>query len=93
MTDHASAPVAPRTRALRRALGAACDACAQSDLLFLETWEAAPNRQLGATLRAHQIRRANPVLAAEIRAELSTGRPLTQSERAALFLQRRTMMA
>jgi hypothetical protein len=35
-------------------------------------------------LRVAQIRRANPALAAEIRAELKRGRPLTGQERAAL---------
>jgi len=40
------------------------------DLLFLEAWEIHPSANLGATLRASQIRRANPGLAAAIDAEL-----------------------
>ncbi|MCL2429940.1 MAG: hypothetical protein FWD12_11975, partial [Alphaproteobacteria bacterium] len=36
-------------------------------------------------LRIGQIRRANPALAAEIRAELDRGRPLSEAERAALI--------
>jgi hypothetical protein len=40
------------------------------DLLFLEAWEIRPSGHLGVTLRASQIRRANPGLTAEIDAEL-----------------------
>jgi hypothetical protein len=43
---------------------------AAADLLFLEVWEMMRPRDLGATLRAAQIRRANRELAAEIDAEL-----------------------
>ena len=57
-----------------------CDA----DLLFLEAWEIQPRPEVGIALRVHQIRRANPLLAAEIRAELKRGRPLTETERAVL---------
>ena len=60
-----------RTEAVRRALSTNQDAVTASDLLFLEAWEAAPMANVAATLRAGQIRRANPALAAEIRAELS----------------------
>jgi hypothetical protein len=74
----------PRTEALRRVLGTVADDPTLADLLFLEEWERAPTPQIGSTLRAHQIRRANPALAAEIRAELSRGRPLTAVEREAL---------
>jgi hypothetical protein len=74
----------PRTEALRRVIGTVADSPTVADLLFLEEWECAPSPQLGSTLRAHQIRRANPLLAAEIRAELSRGRPLTAAEREAL---------
>lgn len=63
-----SAP--PRTDALRRALRNCADGASAADLLFLEAWEAAPRADVGVTLRVHQIRRANPALAAEIRAEL-----------------------
>jgi hypothetical protein len=45
----------------------------EADLLFLEAWEIRPSAHLGATLRASQIRRANPSLAAEIDAELKAG--------------------
>ena len=75
---------APRTEALRRALHAYADGTATADLLFLENWEAEPRPSLAAALRIHQIRRANPRLAAEIRAELASGRPLSAAERAAL---------
>jgi hypothetical protein len=50
----------------------------------LEAWEVDPLPWAGPALRVGQIRRANPGLAAEIRAELIQGRPLTQDERAAL---------
>jgi hypothetical protein len=39
--------------------------------MFLEAWEICPTFGIGAVLRVGQIRRANPALAAEIRAELS----------------------
>ncbi len=61
---------APRTDALRRAL-ATCTAEMAADLEFLEQWEADPQPGLGTALRVGQIRRANPDLAAEIRAELA----------------------
>ena len=61
----------PQTEAVRRALRLASDARAAADLLFLEAWEKDRPRDLGTTLRAGQIRRANPGLAAEIQAELS----------------------
>ena len=75
----------PRTEAVRRALRSegAVGALA-ADLLFLELWESRPALEVAATLRAGQIRRANPHLAAEIRAEIRRGRPLTDPERAAL---------
>jgi hypothetical protein len=60
----------PRTQAVRRALQHLRDDKAAADLLFLETWELMRPRDLGATLRAAQIRRANRDLAAQIRAEL-----------------------
>ena len=74
----------PRTTAVRRVLQQLKNRDCSADLLFLEDWEAAPRPEVGIALRVHQIRRANPVLAAEIRAELKHGRPLTDSERAAL---------
>lgn len=42
------------------------------DLLYLEAWEMAPEPGAGPALRIHQIRRANPELAAAIRQELSS---------------------
>jgi hypothetical protein len=74
----------PRTAALRRVLRNLRDDTAAADLLFLEAWENDPVPGLGLALRAGQIRRANPTLAAEIRAELARGRPLTAEERASL---------
>jgi hypothetical protein len=74
----------PRTMAVRRALMQRGDCNSTADLLFLEEWEVQPRREVAVTLRAHQIRRANPTLAAEIRAELQRGRPLTKPERDAL---------
>ncbi|MDQ2805048.1 MAG: hypothetical protein M3Y41_21110 [Pseudomonadota bacterium] len=71
----------PRTQAVRRALQTVGNPLAAADLLFLECWEAQSALGIAATLRAAQIRRANPRLAAEIRAELHRGRPLTDPER------------
>lgn len=75
---------AAHTIAVQRALAATPDHTAQADLLFLERWEQRAIPGTAATLRAGQIRRANPALAAEIRAELRSGRPLTGGERDAL---------
>jgi hypothetical protein len=74
----------PRTAALRRELSRLRDEARADDLLYLEAWEVDPLPWAGPALRVGQIRRANPGLAAEIRAELTQGRPLTQDERAAL---------
>jgi hypothetical protein len=60
----------PHTQAVRRALRSARDAASVSDLLFLEAWEMRATPDIADTLRAGQIRRANPRLAEEIRAEL-----------------------
>ena len=60
----------PFTQAVRKALENANNSATAADLLFLEAWEMQPTALLGATLRASQIRRANPKLAAEIDAEL-----------------------
>jgi hypothetical protein len=60
----------PFTHAVREALRGAHAAAAEADLLFLEAWEMQPSGNLGATLRAAQIRRANPSLAAAIDAEV-----------------------
>lgn len=64
----------PRTEAVRRALRAASDETSIRDLLFLEAWEMRPPADIGSTLRAGQIRRANPLLAEQIRAELRGAR-------------------
>lgn len=63
-------PQPPYTQAVRRALAGVKDFRVADDLLFLEAWEIEPTSNLGVTLRASQIRRANPGLAAEIDAEL-----------------------
>ena len=74
-------PVMPRTSALRRALSERQDSAAVADLLYLEAWELRPQPQPGVALRIHQIRRANPSLAAEIRAELAQARAVPARER------------
>jgi hypothetical protein len=61
----------PRTNALRRALHGIQDNAAAADLLFLEDWQTQRFPGIAASLRASQIRRANPALAAEIHAELT----------------------
>jgi len=50
------------------------DAASASDLLFLERWEISPEPSAAAALRVGQLRRANPSLAAEIRAEVAARR-------------------
>ena len=76
--------VQPRTAAVQRALACDHDHTMQADLLFLEQWEMSPSAGSAAALRINQIRRANPELAAEVRAEVTRGRPLTPAERQAL---------
>ncbi len=71
----------PRTEAVRRALRAAPDETAIQDLLFLEAWEMQTPGDIASTLRAGQIRRANPRLAEAIRAELRTGSTQSVSSR------------
>ena len=61
----------PRTEALRRALQQTHDEAAAADLMFLEAWQTQRAPGIAASLRASQIRRANPALAAEIHAELA----------------------
>ena len=60
----------PYTQAVRKILENSNNSDKEADLLFLEAWEMQPTNLLGATLRASQIRRANPELAAAINAEL-----------------------
>jgi hypothetical protein len=61
----------PRTEAVRRALSKCRDERSAWDLLFLEAWEMEPSPGAAAALRVGQIRRANPELAAEVRAEIA----------------------
>ena len=61
----------PRTEAVRRALAGAQGTGAAADLMFLENWVVQPSHDLAATLRASQIRRANPTLANAILQELA----------------------
>jgi hypothetical protein len=71
MPNFAEPIVLPHTQAVRRVLGKGSNAMMAADLLFLEAWEIHRPRDLGATLRASQIRRANPALAAEIHDEVA----------------------
>ncbi len=64
----------PRTEAVRRALRSFHDERSTWDLLFLEAWELEPAPGAAAALRVGQIRRANPELAAEVRAEIASTR-------------------
>lgn len=66
--------ISPRTQAVRRALAAMHDHGAAADFMFLEQWVAQPTRDIAATLRASQIRRANPSLAEAIQQELAVRR-------------------
>ena len=74
------------TEALRLALAAVRDEASFADLVFLEQWERSPMPGAAAARRIGQLRRANPSLAAAIRAEVKHGRPLTEGERAALTI-------
>jgi hypothetical protein len=76
MPDHAALPDFSRaqTVAVQRALAQARDHTAMADLLFLERWEIAPVPGAAAALRVLQIRRANPELAAAVRAEIAVAR-------------------
>jgi hypothetical protein len=67
-------PSLPCTQALRRALPKVRDDASASDLLFLERWEMHPLPGVATALRITQIRRANPELAAAIRAELDSAK-------------------
>jgi hypothetical protein len=68
----------PHTSAVRRALATVRDHTILADLLFLERWEMAPVAGAAAALRIVQIRRANPELAAAVRAEVAHARSLPQ---------------
>ncbi len=78
-TIESVATAGPQTEALRRALEEPLPSSAIADYLFLEAWEREPSDNAGVTLRIGQIRRANPVLAAEIRAEIDRSRALARS--------------
>jgi hypothetical protein len=67
----------PQTQAVRRALRTFSDERSAWDLLFLEAWEIQPLPGAAAALRIGQLRRANPELAAEVRAEIAgrSGQP------------------
>ena len=67
-------PRQPLTRAVSLALRDERDPGARSDLLFLEAWQMHRPANLAATLRASQIRRANPGLVAAIDRELKATR-------------------
>jgi hypothetical protein len=71
MQDNGGGHNEPRTDALRRALREVHNEAAAADLLFLEDWQTQRHPGIAASLRASQIRRANPALAAEIHAELT----------------------
>ena len=64
---HSNTPV---TAALRSVLGNERDERIVADLIYLERWEMAPMHGIASALRVSQIRRANPELAAAVRAEL-----------------------
>jgi hypothetical protein len=66
---------------VRDALLETRDAAFEADLLFLEAWEMFPNMHPGSVLRANQIRRANPGLAAALARELKSARGLCASTR------------
>ena len=71
---HTPATTEIHTEALRRALRSVRDAFSAADLIFLENWEMSAIPGVAAALRAGQLRRANPALAAEIRAEVTAKR-------------------
>lgn len=71
MPSDGDAQIGPRTEALRRALRTVRDETVAADLMFLEEWWSQRRPALADFLRASQIRRANPMLAEEIRAELA----------------------
>lgn len=66
-----SRPPWPQTEAVRRVVADSRDQALVADLLFLERWEMAPVHGPAAALRVAQIRRANPTLAAQVRAEIA----------------------
>ena len=71
----------PYTLAVRQALQGVNDSALEADLLFLEAWEMHPSSHLGATLRASQIRRANPGLSRRSMPNSRPGVPRPVAER------------
>ncbi len=69
----------PETQAVRRILDTTNDSSVVADLLFLERWERSAMPGAAAALRMTQIRRANPVLAAAVHAELEANRQLSSA--------------
>ena len=63
-----------QTEAVRRAMAESRDHRLLADLLFLERWEMVPIHGPAAALRVAQIRRANPMLAEQVRAEVARAR-------------------
>ena len=59
------------TDALRQVLDQVSDPPVVADLMFLDAWERNPQWVNGFALRIGQLRRANPTLAAAIRAEVA----------------------
>ena len=59
------------TDALRQVLDQVSDPPVVADLMFLDAWERDPQWGNGFALRIGQLRRANPTLAAAIRAEVA----------------------
>ncbi len=72
MSDNFLLPnaLAPLTAAARAALRGDRGRAMLAALLFLERWEMAPVPGAAAALGVSQIRRANPELAAAVRAEI-----------------------
>ena len=81
----------PFTLAVRQALQGINNSQIEEDLLFLEAWEMQPSSNLGVTLKASQIRRANPGLAAAIDAELKARPPQAAATLEPLRRHRRRM--
>ena len=78
-------PSLAATATLRRVLTQVRDPYTIDDLLFLESWEMRPLPSTAAVLRIKQIRRANPSLAAAIRAEIA-GKPALQNRQDTIHL-------
>ncbi|HYZ25106.1 MAG TPA: hypothetical protein VE690_23445 [Rhodopila sp.] len=74
MPEISSIATPPFTMVVRDALQDTRDAAVEADLLFLEAWEMFPSMHPGSVLRANQIRRANPGLAAALDRELQSAR-------------------